>query len=504
MKIVLIYAKSQTIRGKAANAYAEEDTTNGEYSRDEIYPPLGIATLAGRLLEIGGFDVRLRDDSIDTLDELKESMRWADVVGISSLTPNAKRARELGRISRQEIGRFTVCGGPHPTTNPEYFLQAGAADVCVQGEGDFTLPELLHHKDDPASWDQIQGITFLRDGQLVATTRRELLKDMNAMPWPAWQLYDMPRYMSGMVTPGISIMTSRGCPFSCTFCDAEMTPRQYRAMSPERAVDMIEMLLRTYNPPQIFIFDDLFTIQRKRVIGICQEIVKRGLSFEWSCESRVDTVDFEMLRWMRRAGCVKIYFGLESGSPNVLVTMKKDVTPEKILAGAKLTREVGIYFKFFILYGFPSDTTEDHLLTEDLVVKARPDAISCSILVPIPGTEVYEEIKHQLIGDVTEQEFHFWHHSEFWKHPRFSHDEIVAERERLLKRHATAMTGLRPRLLRKWERLSVTLRKPVLVLDFVDVLLRKRRHKLRVRASGWMERHARDRIKLQVPTYSKH
>ncbi|HEX5010842.1 MAG TPA: radical SAM protein [Planctomycetota bacterium] len=106
-------------------------------------------------------------------------------------------------------------------------------------------------------------------------------------------------------------------------------------------------------PPQIFFFADLFTIQRKRV--------------EWSCESRVDTVDFEMLRWMRKAGCIKIHDGLESGSPSVLVTMKKDVTPGKILQGARLTREIGIDFKFFILYGFPGETSEAHVETEDLV-----------------------------------------------------------------------------------------------------------------------------------------
>ena len=105
------------------------------------------------------------------------------------------------------------------------------------------------------------------------------------------------------------------------------------------------------------LFDDLFTIQRKRVIAICQEIVRRGPRFEWICESRLDTMDFEMLRWMRKAGCVKVYYGLESGSPDVLVTMKKGLTPEKIINGARLNREIGMYFKYFILYGFPTRST---------------------------------------------------------------------------------------------------------------------------------------------------
>lgn len=505
MKVVLIYAKSQTLRGKAANLHAVEDATRGEYSRDEIYPPIGIATLAGRLLAdtTHAYEVVLKDDSLDDLEDIKDAMRWADVVGISSLTPNARRARELGRIAKTEIGRPVVMGGPHPTTNPEYFLEAGAADICCQGEGDFTLPEVLQAIREPERWDGIQGITFLRDGALVQTPRRELIRDLPTMPFPAYELYDMERYFDRMVNPGISLMTSRGCPYSCTFCDAEMTPRLYRAMPPERAVDLMEMLLRRYDPPQLFIFDDLFTIQRKRVIGICKEIVKRGLCFEWSCESRVDTVDFEELRWMRKAGCVKIYYGLESGSPNMLVTMKKDVTPEGILKGAQLTRQIGIYFKFFILYGFPSDTVEDHRLTEDIVRKARSDAVSVSLLVPIPGTEVYEEIKDKLIHDVTEKEFHFWHREEMYKHPVFSHEELNAERERLLKVHAAAVRGIVPKLWRKWERFVTVVKNPSLLGDFVEILRRKAAYKKRIRAGGWIDRShgvTADKVNLQIPS----
>jgi radical SAM superfamily enzyme YgiQ (UPF0313 family) len=242
-------------------------------------------------------------------------------------------------------------------------------------------------------------------------------------------------------------------------------------MSPARAVDMIEKLLHDYNPPQIFFFDDLFTIQRKRVIGICQEIVKRNLAFEWSCESRVDTVDYEMLRWMRKAGCIKIYYGLESAAPNVLVTMKKDVTPEKILKGASSrARSASTSSSSSSTASRRHD--EAHRETENLVCAARPDAICCSILVPIPGTEVYEEIKHQLVTDVTEQDFHFWHHCEFWKHPRFTHDEIVAARERLIE----ALTARRPP---RWARASTasgsaaaSRSAPVLLLDFVEIMRR--------------------------------
>jgi radical SAM superfamily enzyme YgiQ (UPF0313 family) len=502
MKLVLIYAKSQAIREKAAAIFSDDKAVKGELARDEIYPPLGIAILAAELEQMG-YEVRLHDDSIDELADIRASMEWADVVGISSLTPNARRARELGKIAKDEIGRPVVMGGPHPTTNPEFFLDAGAADICVQGEGDQTLPEILERIHDRSRWEEIEGITFTKDGAQFATPRRALVRKVDDLPFPAYHLYDIPKYMRLMVNPGVTAITSRGCPYACTFCDAEMTPRQYRAMSPERTVDLLEFIIKKYNPPQIVLFDDLFTIQRKRVIAICQEIVRRGLYFEWICESRLDTMDFEMLRWMRKAGCVKVYYGLESGSPDVLVTMKKGLTPEKILRGARLNREVGMYFKYFILYGFPNEKHKDHRLTEEIVQKSRPNAICVSVLQPIPGTEVFEQLKPMLLKDVAEIEFHYWHSTETFKHPNFTHEELHAEREQLLKVHAREVGLVKNRLLRKWERLVAMIKHPVLFADYLEVAQRKRAHRRRVETSEWrhtLKRDGRDLVALQVPT----
>ena len=502
MKIALIYAKSQAIREKAAALFSDSTATKGELARDEIYPPLGIAILAAELLERGGFDVRLYDDSIEEMSALREAMEWADVVGISSLTPNARRARELGKIARSEYNKFVIAGGPHPTTNPEFFLDAGAADICVQGEGDLTLPEILENIDKPEKWPDILGITFMKDGERFATQRRALIRKVDDLPFPAYHLYDIPKFMRLMVNPSITVITSRGCPFACTFCDAEMTPRQYRAMSPTRTVDLLEHIIKTYNPPSIIFFDDLFTIQRKRVIAICKEIVARGLYFEWNCESRLDTMDYEMLRWMRKAGCVKIYYGLESGSPEMLVSMKKGLTPEKILSAAKLNREVGMYFKYFLIYGFPNERPNDHRLTEEIVLLSRPDAVCLSLLQPIPGTEVYEQLKPYLIKDVAEMEFHYWHATESFKHPHFTHAELHSEREQLLKLHAVEMRRLKNRLTRKWERFVAMMKHPELIADWFEVRQRKRAQTKRVKNSAWgytLDAQNKDAVRQQVP-----
>jgi radical SAM superfamily enzyme YgiQ (UPF0313 family) len=482
MRITLIYAKSRIFKERA-RGIGGFDASPGEYAHDDVFPPLGIASLGGVLLD-KGHEVRLYDDSIEPEEAIADGIAWADVVGISALTSNARRGRELGHQAR-EAGKFVVIGGPHPTVAPEYFLDDDCCDVTVQNEGDLVLPDLVERKDDRASWDKIPSLTFRKEGKNFSTPRRPFIKDLDALPFPAYHLYDMPRFFKRMVNPGIPVVSSRGCPYACTFCDAEMTPRNYRAMSAKRTVDLMETMLKRYDNPQFFFFDDLFTINKKRVIGICEEIIRRGLFVEWSAESRVDTVTFEMLRLMRKAGCIKLYFGLESGSPEQLVTMKKNVTREGILKGAKLTREVGIYYKFFIIYGFPGETDKDHELTEDIVTKSMPHNVAVSLLCPHKGTEVYDQIKDRIIHHPEEVEYGYWHQTEMWRHDRYSFEELQSARDHLIERHRRECTGPLAKLRRKADRFNAMFRHPELVGDLLEIRKRKREYQRRV--ASWMK-----------------
>ena len=235
--------------------------------------------------------------------------------------------------------------------------------------------------------------------------------------------------------------------------------------------------------------------------------MKRGLYFEWLCESRIDTMDYEMLRWMRKAGCVKIAYGLESGSPDMLVTMKKGVTQEKVIRGAKLNRELGMYFKFFMLYGFPEEKVQDHRISEQIVSKTRPDSVCVSLLQPIPGTTFYEQIKPYLTQDVAEVEFHYWHSTECFKHPNFTHEELHAERERLIKTHAKATKGIVPKIHRKLERAIAMFKHPELIGDWFEIKRRKRKHQQRVAKTEWKYvvdgSNQKDVARQQVPTLGK-
>jgi radical SAM superfamily enzyme YgiQ (UPF0313 family) len=239
------------------------------------------------------------------------------------------------------------------------------------------------------------------------------------------------------------------------------------------------------------------------VIAICKEIVRRGLYFEWACESRLDTMDYEMLRWMRKAGCVKIYYGLESGSPDVLVSVKKGLTKERIVQAAALNRQVGMTFKYFLIYGFPQETLRDHELTEEIVRETRPDQIHVSLLQPIPGTDIYEQLKPSLIKDVAEIDFHYWHATESFKHPLFTFDQLHAEREKLLKVHGVVARSWKNRLTRKWERLCAMAKNPELIADWFEVRRRRAAYLRRVKQSAWgnsMMQRRGERQRLQIPT----
>jgi radical SAM superfamily enzyme YgiQ (UPF0313 family) len=161
-----------------------------------------------------------------------------------------------------------------------------------------------------------------------------------------------------------------------------------------------------------------------------------------------------------------------------------------------------MYFKFFILYGFPEDTPEDHRLTEELIAQTKPDAVCCSILQPIPGTEVYEQLKPLLLKDVAEIDFHYWHSTETFKHPTMTHEQLHQDRERLLKVHAKATKHVLPRLQRKAVRLWSMITHPGLVRDLFEIKMRKRRYLKRVAQSdwSWTNTEKRDVVALQVPT----
>jgi anaerobic magnesium-protoporphyrin IX monomethyl ester cyclase len=223
------------------------------------------------------------------------------------------------------------------------------------------------------------------------------IKDLDSLPFPARHLLPMDKYtILGKKSTIGNIISSRGCPFYCTFCESSLLfGRMFRARSPKNVVDEMKQLINEYHPKTIEFSDDLFTLNMKRTETICDEIRRRGLDIPWACSSRVDTVSRSLLRKMKKAGCILIYYGVESGSQRVLNLMRKHIKIEQIIKAIKWTKEVGIEILASFIIGFPGETREDMQKTIAFAKRLDVDYAQFSFATPYPGTELYQMAKEK-------------------------------------------------------------------------------------------------------------
>jgi radical SAM superfamily enzyme YgiQ (UPF0313 family) len=240
----------------------------------------------------------------------------------------------LASVIRREGHRaretFVALGGPHASSLPDRSMQeCDALDAVVFGEGERTILEILDRLAARESLEGVHGTAYRDPGGIVVNASRELVDDLDAIPFPAWDLIPMHKYVASTWFPNkvkqyTNIFTSRGRPYGCTFCGAKTTwTRKFRARSPENVIAEMEEVYRRFGIPNFFISDDLFTLKRKRVLDICNLILEKQLPITWTCLSRVNTVDPEMLALMKQAGCYLISYGLESRSQEVLDKLDK-------------------------------------------------------------------------------------------------------------------------------------------------------------------------------------
>jgi anaerobic magnesium-protoporphyrin IX monomethyl ester cyclase len=239
----------------------------------------------------------------------------------------------------------------------------------------------------------------------VNNADRPLTEDLDLLPFPARDLVDNTKYhiVSFPGKPVAMVLTSRGCPFCCTFCATHLFyGRNRNVRSPENVVQEVEEIVDRYGIKQIFFIDDTFTIGEKRVIALCRLLQERKLSIEWICLGRVDTVTEPMLREMRRAGCREIIYGIESASPEVLAATKKDITREQMEQAVRLTKNFGMRVSLFFMFGNPGDTLESIRQTSRLARKLNPNFASFNIATPDPGTPLFDQFKDQFAADTFE------------------------------------------------------------------------------------------------------
>lgn len=362
--------------------------------------PLGLGYIAAVLER--QHDIKVIDVGVERLnnDSLRKSISKVspEIVGITSDTLTFQRAIEIAKVVKQ-VGRkiIVVIGGAHSNVLPAYPLKYDCFDISVYGEGERTVGELWDRIEKGESYEDIKGIAFRgRDG-IIVNPKRELIENLDELPLPARHLFPMNRYSGGSALfahPVYPIGTSRGCPFSCAFCSNNVVfGRKYRFRSSESVVNEIELLINEYNAKGIYFREDLFTVNEKRVIALCDAIRKRGLDFDWECESRVNTINEEMLTVMKRAGCKQIWFGVESGSQKILDYLNKQITLSQIREAYRLCQRVGIKAGASFMIGVPGETIDDVQNTIALAEELKPEFAWFNIFTGYPTSPLYEHVK---------------------------------------------------------------------------------------------------------------
>ena len=389
-------------------------------------PPLGVTYVAAAF-ESAGAEVRIFDYIVSryTPEKLRAQLDefQPHVAGSTSVTLNFPGAVEILRgAKRHRPSLLTIMGGPHVSFAAVRTLETyPEIDLIVTGEGERTIGELMEQGMDPASWEGIRGLAFRCNGQIVSTAPQSFIEDLDTLPFPARHLLPLSRYQA--LGYPISIITSRGCPYSCIFCQGRrMVGSRVRQRKASLVADEIEQIL-SYGIDRINVADDLFVSHRGKVMEVCGEILRRGLRFTWSAFARVNTVDRETLALMRDAGCDSVSFGVESGNPEMLERIRKGITLDQVRQAVSLCREVGIIAHTSFIVGLPGETPETLRETEEFAASLG-SLYGYHFLAPFPGTTVREEVEKYDLEILTDDWSRYDANSAIVRTSRLSPEEI--------------------------------------------------------------------------------
>ncbi len=363
-------------------------------------PPLGILYLAS-YLKREGHDVSVFDGSIEPFPTLASLIRRKrpDIFGMTTMTFLWQKTKKVIEFIKKELPEtFVIVGGAHPT-----FFAKGCLEECphldcvIIGEGEITMAELCKHLQDGKTLEGVDGIAFRqKDGTIKVNKPRTPIKDLNVTPHPARELIDVLAYKPALQQykrlPVTNIMGSRGCPFQCIFC-SHVTGDNIRFRSPQNIIEEIIFLVGEYKIKEIAFWDDTMTVRKDRIYELCRLIKKNKLDIIWSAQARVNTVDFDLLKEMKSAGCWKIFYGIESLIEKNLKELKKGITPEQSIQAVKATKKAGIEVEASFIFGIPGETYEDALEDVRKIIELDPDYMKCFPLTPIPGTYLYNNLE---------------------------------------------------------------------------------------------------------------
>ena len=378
---------------------------NGAVQKNDGHlPNLGLCNLAA-VTEREGYAVKIIDavahhySNKEVLDLIeKQNPKY---IGISSMTHNINSSAILAKLikkKRPEI--IIILGGVHATAATEETLKKypDCFDCCVIGEGELTILELLDTLESHGDLSEVTGLAFLQEGKFIRTKNREPIKDLDSLPLPAWHLLpDLRKYYgSTFISSGDyssnHLVTSRGCPGKCIFCDTSIHGRRLRGYSSDYVMEMIEILHKKYGINDIQFNDDTFITLKKRMYDICEKLVEKGYNLTWSCDARASDVTKEGLSLMKAAGCWQIAYGVETGSERIMKFLKKGINFSDIYNAFEWTKKEGISTKGFFILGHPTETHKSIQETVDLILALNIDVVGVTFFTVYPGSPIYPEI----------------------------------------------------------------------------------------------------------------
>jgi anaerobic magnesium-protoporphyrin IX monomethyl ester cyclase len=418
--------------------------------------PINLGYLAATLRQ-AGHDVRLVDENVQPHALLLSALASfaPEMVGLTAMTANYPVAARLVREIRRILPRAVIAlGGAHATALPEEVLgELPELDFVVVGEGEATVVELAQRIADQGDFATVRGIAWRAGARIRCNATRPFIEDLDSLPFPARDLIPLSSYDRQHASRGFprrsrriaEIVTSRGCPHHCIFCASHLcTGRALRARSVPNVIAEVDECMALFGIEHLSIEDDAFTYLRDNALVLCDHFAARGLT--WNCNARVDNVDLALLQKAAASGCLKVSFGVESGSPPILAKTGKGVTVEQVRTAVRAARAAGIRFVecTFLLGAHPDETVADIAATEALIAELGADLTSVCVTCPYPGT-AFERLlrqrgllpaernwaEHVLFGDVRPYErlthltrAELWHHQRrilrrFYGSPRY-------------------------------------------------------------------------------------
>lgn len=381
-----------------------------------------------------------------------------DIVGISVMVSQFPSALRLAKIAkRANPHAVVVFGGIGVTVKPELaFSEPGLVDFVVRGEGEITFRELLRALHSGTNVEEVNGVSYVENGAIVHNPDAALLADVSSLPHPAKHLYRT--LVPGQQIPPVAfgrLFLARGCPFKCTYCDShKLWTRKVRYPTADYVIEQIKQVRDRFGT-RLFVFDDdNFFLHPRLCNEILDKMIDADLGISWRCEVRANTVNLDLLKKMKRAGCCSITLGVESGNDEILLKIRKGITRAQTLQTASLIKEAGILLNAFFIFGFPWEDESHFRETLELFHEIAPDGEVggvCSFLIPYPGTRIYEETKEMgLLPDLPLHHFHH-HNREIQVTPHVEPQRYRRLTEQIADEFARANTKSRlGLLLRNW------------------------------------------------------